>query len=216
MTDQAQVNVVEACAEAAHEVNRIYCVFTGDRSQMPWQEAPQWQKDSVRKGVRGALHGNTPEQSHESWLVEKRATGWVYGPIKDVEKKQHPCMVPYADLPDSQKMKDYLFVKTVRAMCVALGGKDVTEMMGPTSNDSIRFQRGRASRTYETNPYEQTAIERGLLGSLSVLQRNLALVRDKLYEARQEARNIPPEQAAVIDTFAALTSAVEYLALVRE
>jgi hypothetical protein len=41
--------------------------------------------------------------------------------VKDPEKKQHPCMVPYADLPAAQRAKDALFLGTVRNMAAALG-----------------------------------------------------------------------------------------------
>jgi RyR domain len=110
----------EACARAAHEANRAYCLATGDTSQPSWDDAPEWQKSSARNGVVGALTGNTPEQSHESWLAEKRATGWKWGPIKNPAAKEHPCMVPYAELPPLQRAKDALFVTTVRAMAQAL------------------------------------------------------------------------------------------------
>lgn len=113
-------DTIEACARAAHEINRAYCIALGDESQPPWESAPDWQKSSARNGVVGALAGNTPEQSHESWLAEKRATGWTYGPFKDPGKKQHPCFVPYTELPAAQQKKDALFVTTVRAMAAAL------------------------------------------------------------------------------------------------
>ena len=118
--------IVEACARAAHEVNRAYCLALGDESQTPWESAPEWQKTSARNGVAGALSGNTPEQSHEGWLAEKRATGWKYGPVKDPEKKEHPCFVPYAELPEAQRAKDFLFTTTVRTVAEALGrGEEV-------------------------------------------------------------------------------------------
>lgn len=113
MTDQEKI---ECCAKAAHELNRVYCESLGDKSQLPWQRAPEWQRQSAINGVKGALAGNTPEQSHESWLAEKRAAGWRYGPTKDPEKKQHPCMVPYGELPDEQRVKDHLFCRTVELM----------------------------------------------------------------------------------------------------
>lgn len=112
---------IEACARAAHEANRAYCAALGDTSQAPWDDAPEWQKSSARNGVVGALNGNTPEQSHESWLAEKAATGWKYGPVKDPEKREHPCFVPYAGLPPEQRAKDGVFVAVVRAMGAALG-----------------------------------------------------------------------------------------------
>lgn len=111
---------IDACARAAHEANRAYCIATGDNSQPSWEDAPDWQKTSARNGVVGARKGNTPEQSHEGWLAEKAATGWKYGPIKNPEKKEHPCFVPYVDLPPSQRAKDHIFVGVVSTMAKAL------------------------------------------------------------------------------------------------
>ena len=112
---------LDACARAAHEANRAYCIAIGDSSQVSWDDAPEWQKVSARNGVAGVLAGNGPEQSHVSWLEEKRLGGWKLGPVKDTEKREHPCFVPYAELPDAQKRKDDVFVQVVRAMALALG-----------------------------------------------------------------------------------------------
>lgn len=114
-------HMIEACAHAAHEANRVYCLALGDTSQPSWEQAPEWQKSSARNGVLGALAGSTPEQSHESWLAEKASAGWKYGPVKDPEKKEHPCFRPYHELPDDQKKKDALFVGTVRLVGAVLG-----------------------------------------------------------------------------------------------
>jgi len=111
---EAEAWRVELIAQAAHEANRGYCQALGDDSQPHWVDAPDWQKDSARNGVRFHLaNAATPEQSHESWLAQKTAEGWKYGPVKDVEKKEHPCFVPYADLPAEQKAKDYIFKSIV-------------------------------------------------------------------------------------------------------
>lgn len=107
-------------AEAAHEINRVWCKAHEDHSQPLWPSAPEWQRTSAINGVRGVISGNTPEQSHESWLKEKAETGWKYGPIKDPEKKEHPCFVPYAELPLEQKAKDFLYVNTVKTVLAAL------------------------------------------------------------------------------------------------
>lgn len=111
----------EACARAAHEANRAYCIAIGDHSQPSWDDAPDWQKSSARNGVKGALAGATPEQSHESWLAEKSAAGWKYGATKNPETKEHPCMVAYSDLPESQRAKDKIFIAVVRAVGASLG-----------------------------------------------------------------------------------------------
>jgi hypothetical protein len=111
---------LEAIAAAAHMANRALCLAQGDTSQLPWKDAPEWQRESALKGVVGALAGNTPEESHASWMAEKVATGWTYGPVKDPANKRHPCMVPYDALPPSQRIKDQVFIETVRAIGVVL------------------------------------------------------------------------------------------------
>lgn len=110
--------LVERAARTAHEVNRMYCESVGDESQPIWDEAPEWQKDSARNGVKAIIENpeQTPEQSHESWFKQKQFEGWVYGPVKDPETKEHPCMVPYSELDKTQRWKDYLFTTTVKSV----------------------------------------------------------------------------------------------------
>lgn len=108
----------EQIAQVAHEVNRAYCQAIGDEYLPTWDLAPTWQKESMINGVK--LHqqnpDTTPEQSHENWLKQKEVEGWVYGHKKDLATKQHPCLVPYAELPASQKAKDYLFKTIVKQL----------------------------------------------------------------------------------------------------
>lgn len=116
-----KIFVRDACAQAAHEMNRIYCSAIGDSSQVPWNAAPAWQRNSAYEGVDGVFAGNGPGASHESWLATKVREGWVYGPVKDPVAKTHPCMVSFEELPIEQQQKDFLFVETVRSMATALG-----------------------------------------------------------------------------------------------
>lgn len=102
-------------AEICHEANRAYCSSIGDFSQPPWESAPEWQKESAVQGVKFHLEqpiGNVLEMapaSHENWMKVKEEEGWVYGEKKDPEKKTHHCMVPYLELPQEQRMKDFIF-----------------------------------------------------------------------------------------------------------
>ena len=107
-----------AIAKICHQANKAYCESLGDNSQEDWNYAPQWQRDSAVKGVEfhAENYNTSPSDSHESWMKEKTEQGWKYGPIKDVEKKEHPCYVPYNELPTEQRVKDYIFHAIVRAM----------------------------------------------------------------------------------------------------
>jgi hypothetical protein len=100
---------LEGIARTCHEVNRIYCQSIGDDSQLTWSEAADWQKESALKGVNHALAGVTDEELHELWCADKLADGWIYGEVKDVVHKTHPCLVPYAELPTEQRRKDTFF-----------------------------------------------------------------------------------------------------------
>lgn len=110
--------LVEQIARACHEVNRAYCRFEGDHSQPAWELAPNWQKESAIAGVKAALANPKlkPWESHESWMAQKVAEGWVYGETKDPEAKTHPCIRPYTELPRAQQLKDHLFLAVVRAL----------------------------------------------------------------------------------------------------
>ena len=93
---------IETIARMCHEVNRAYCQALGDDSQRPWEDAPAWQRESARIGVDLHLSGDFgPEASHVSWMQNKLVNGWRYGPEKDEGKKEHPCLVPFAELPDA-------------------------------------------------------------------------------------------------------------------
>lgn len=109
---------LENVAQIAHEINKAYCHSIGDNSQPSWEGAPQWQKDSAIVGVQFHLDNPNagPSASHESWLKQKEADGWKYGPEKDAEKKEHPCFVPYNQLPTEQQSKDYLFRQVIHSL----------------------------------------------------------------------------------------------------
>lgn len=109
---------IEDIAKVCHEANRAYCQTLGDNSQSAWEEAPDWQRQSAINGVE--FHMVKPEAgpsgSHESWMAQKLEEGWKYGPVKDPDKKEHPCMVPYEELPLEQQRKDYIFTGIVKAL----------------------------------------------------------------------------------------------------
>lgn len=46
------------------------------------------------------------EHAHDLWARRRLAEGWTYGPQRDDAAKRHPCLVPYDQLPNSEKQCD--------------------------------------------------------------------------------------------------------------
>jgi len=46
------------------------------------------------------------ENCHEEWAKTRIEQGWTYGPERNDALKQHPCLVPYSELPESEKEYD--------------------------------------------------------------------------------------------------------------
>ena len=115
---EREENLTLCIARICHEANRAYCKAVGDESQLPWDEAPQWQKDSAAAGVAAHLDDPhmTPKMSHAAWLERKTREGWVYGEAKDAVAKTHPCILPYDKLTLRQQQKDHLFTAIVAVM----------------------------------------------------------------------------------------------------
>ena len=53
-----------------------------------------------------ALREQMAAHVHEVWADGRRAQGWTWGPRRDDEKKEHPCLVPYDRLPEEEKEYD--------------------------------------------------------------------------------------------------------------
>ena len=109
---------IMAIAMVAHEANRAWCMQCGDDSQLSWNKAPKWQWDSAINGVKFRLENPdaSDNASHDNWMKEKLADGWVYGDVKNAEAKTHPCLVPFDELPLEQQAKDALFRSIVHAL----------------------------------------------------------------------------------------------------
>lgn len=50
-----------------------------------------------------ALTERIAENVHDVWAVGRIAEGWTYGPVRDDAKKETPCLVPYNELPESER-----------------------------------------------------------------------------------------------------------------
>jgi hypothetical protein len=67
------------------------------------------------------LRERLAEHAHDVWARQRLRDGWTYGPTRDDATKRHPCLVPYAQLSDSEKEYDrQAAIETLKAI-LALG-----------------------------------------------------------------------------------------------
>lgn len=59
--------------------------------------------DVVLPGEIAALVERIAENTHDVWAMGRIAEGWVYGERRDDVKKTTPCLIPYRELPESEK-----------------------------------------------------------------------------------------------------------------
>lgn len=185
----------ELIAAIAHGINAAYCASIGDDSQTTWDAAPDWQKQSAIAGVNMHLANPnaTPEQSHESWMAQKLAEGWQYGEEKNADAKTHPCLLPYAELPQEQQSKDYLFRATVHLVNGIAGG-----VVASLQEQLTKLQAELAAKPQEGG--------KGVVGSIGVAVKYIGVRPDwednlystGLYFTQGQTRIVPTRVASLL------------------
>lgn len=74
-------------------------------------------------GVLLELTEKLAENVHEMWALGRINDGWRYGEKRDDVAKTHPCLVPYSQLPDSEKEYDRNTAMSTLKLIVKLGYK---------------------------------------------------------------------------------------------
>lgn len=68
-----------------------------------------------------ALAERLAEHNHDLWSQRRFRDGWVHGKSRDDARKTHPDLVPYSDLPESEKEYDRATSLGVLKAVIALG-----------------------------------------------------------------------------------------------
>lgn len=170
-------------AGVCHAANAAYCRSLGDESQTEWDDAPDWQVDSAIAGVE--FHLANPDAgdsaSHDSWMAQKLAEGWVYGEIKDAEKKTHPCIVSFEALPPQQQFKDTLFRTLVHALAAPLDqvARNFTELDARVRDLRRMFEEGQLTLAAKDSAMSEV-----------INDRDVALAKLAKLDAEPKARSV--------------------------
>ena len=74
-----------------------------------------------------ALSEALAENTHEVWSKNRMNDGWTFGEKRDDEKRHHPCLIPYDELPEEEKEYDrHTSIETLK-LIVKLGYKIVKD-----------------------------------------------------------------------------------------
>ena len=66
------------------------------------------------------------ENIHDIWALQRISEGWRFGPSRNDLEKEHPCLVPYEELPESEKDYDRKTALETIKTILALGYKIIT------------------------------------------------------------------------------------------
>ena len=61
------------------------------------------------------------EIAHDRWALERQSEGWTYGSKRDDSELENPDMVPYPQLPESEKQYDRLMAEEILKFLTSLG-----------------------------------------------------------------------------------------------
>jgi class 3 adenylate cyclase/tetratricopeptide (TPR) repeat protein len=87
------------------------------------------------------------KNAHDTWAQQRIALGWRLGPVRDDDKKEHPCLVPYKELPESEKEFDRTAALETVKMMVSLG---YSKLSTNSTSDTSFLRGGPEQRNRET------------------------------------------------------------------
>ncbi len=97
-----------------------------------------------------ALEERLAENAHDVWSARRQSDGWTFGPRRDDDRKEHPGLVPYDQLSESEKAYDRAVAHGTLAAIVALGyqieppaaPQALPAVPGDLADDITRLQSG--------------------------------------------------------------------------
>ena len=108
------IDLLERRAEFVYEGARLAALAAkAPIIPEPWGEREDAFRAQFLKVIHrqcGEQRSKSPEELHGSWMQAYFNMGWVFGEVRDTEKKTHPDLVPYADLGQLERDKDAVFV----------------------------------------------------------------------------------------------------------
>ncbi len=109
---------LDQIGRVVHEALSAWNVAHGQEAYAGWDTLDDEGKASTLESVSYVIaHPDIDAGTqHRQWMEQKEAAGWSYAPVRDNDKKHHPMMVAFEDLPEQEQRKDALLNAIVRAL----------------------------------------------------------------------------------------------------
>lgn len=105
----------EYIAKIAFNLLQVIRIYNSEDCIETYDNLSEERKNQVICSVEEVL--DKPEITaydvHNVWMKVKLKDGWEYSPVTNRERKQHACLVPFAELNGFQKLKDAMFIQIV-------------------------------------------------------------------------------------------------------
>ena len=96
---------IESFSEAWRQSNH-YLVVINTTDKFVYEPSPIALDDVELPDDLAELREAIAENAHEIWAKNRKDQGWTYGPERNDKKKETPDMIPYCNLPESEKLYD--------------------------------------------------------------------------------------------------------------
>ena len=96
---------ISSFMEAWRQSNN-YLVVVNTTDKFIYDPSPIGLDDVVLSDDLTELQEAIAENAHEIWAKNRRDQGWSYGPERNDQKKETPDMIPYCNLPETEKLYD--------------------------------------------------------------------------------------------------------------
>ena len=98
-----------------------FFIFFESDMEKKYEPAPLDLSDIVLPESLMQLREAIAENTHEVWARNRMAEGWTYGPERDDRQLKHPCLIPYSELPESEKDYDRATAMNAVKLIIKLG-----------------------------------------------------------------------------------------------
>ena len=112
---------------SAWKDSHYYIVSVTERGKRQYNPAPIDASNFQLSDDLDELIEAIAENNHDVWAKERKANGWTYGPERDDDNLKHPDLVPYSDLPESEKEYDRKAARGILELVQRLGYKITKE-----------------------------------------------------------------------------------------